>query len=287
MRLDERGRQLWLRWINMNRYLCLWRWIACAAIAVCCIGCGKDAQKGAPADDSTTQAAKADNRVAEPWIATPSTEWPQIVLTNDAEFNGHSSLQGASSFLIKTDDNRVLAATAAHLLGSAGGVEPAVPIDQLASRIQSWKMHPRTMPDVSVEITSTGVKGLERKNLDWLILSIKKIEQLPAYPLRLRKEPVGIGEPVYLIGCPYAEQDCKQKVYAGVVKERAYGDLCGYDLNSPVDIRGFSGAPILDANGYVVGVMMVWFEPKMAGDNFLEAGGQDAAFIYELVNAAN
>jgi hypothetical protein len=90
-----------------------------------------------------------------------------------------------------------------------------------------------------------------------------------------------------MAGCPYREQDCKQNVYTGEVTERAYRDLFRYSLLPAVDIRGFSGAPILDEKGYVVGVMMVWFEPKMAGDNFLEAGGQDAASIYELMNPAD
>ena len=187
----------------MNHFL--WLWIAFAVTAVCCAGCGRDPQKGAPAGDGPTQAAKADNRVAESWIAKPTTEWPQIVLTNEAEFKGHSSLQVASSFLIRTDDGRVLA-MAANLLGEAGGVEPPVPIDQLTSRIQSWKMHPRTVPDALIEVTSPGVKGLARENLDWLVLSIKEKEQLPAYPLRLRKDPVSVGETVFLIGCPYREQ---------------------------------------------------------------------------------
>jgi hypothetical protein len=269
----------------MNRYH--WRWIVVVGTIGCLVGCGKDAQKGTPTGDSGSQAAKSDDRVAESWISKPKTEWPQIVLTNDAEFKGHSSLSGASSFLIRTSDDRVLAATAAHLLGSAGGVEPPVPIDQLASRIQSWKMHPRTVPDALVEVTSPGVKGLGRENLDWLILSIKEQEQLPAHPLRLRKEPVAVGETVYLIGCPYSEQDCKQNVYTGVVTERAHGELFRYDLEPPVDIRGFSGAPIVDDKGYVVGVMMVWFDPKKAGDNFLEAGGQDAASVFELLSSKN
>ena len=55
----------------------------------------------------------------------------------------------------------------------------------------------------------------------------------------------------------------------------------------PVDIRGFSGAPIIDEKGYVVGVMTVWFDPKVSGDNFLEAGGEDIASIYDLVQRPN
>jgi S1-C subfamily serine protease len=189
--------------------------------------------------------------------------------------------------LIQTNDDRVLAATARHLIGSAGGVEPEIPLNQVTSRIQSWKMYPRTTPDDFVEITALGAQGIDDEDLDWLILSIKKADPLPAYPLKLRKEPVHIGETVFLIGCPYLERGCKQNVYTGIVTEREFGNRFRYNIEPAVDIRGFSGAPIIDEKGYVVGVMTVWFDPKMSGDNFLEAGGEDIASIYHLVQRAN
>ncbi|QDU58492.1 hypothetical protein Pan181_47290 [Aeoliella mucimassa] len=148
-------------------------------------------------------------------------------------------------------------------------------------------MFPRTMPDDYIEVHSLGVRGLDDEILDWLVLSIENADPLPGYPLKLRKEPVRIGETVYLIGCPYIEQDCKQNVYTGTITERAFGDRFRYDIEPPVDIRGFSGAPIIDEKGYVVGVMTVWFDPKMSGDEYLEAGGEDIASIYELVQRSN
>jgi hypothetical protein len=263
----------------------LLRWIGPVLMAVCCIGCGAHSHGGVPTAGQPV--AAVDNRVAEPWISKPTSEWPQIVLTNHAEFHGHSSLQGASSFLIKTDDDRVLAATARHLIGAAGGVEPEIPVNQLTAKIQSWKMYPRTVPDDFAEITGLGTHGLDDENLDWLILSIENADPLPAYPLKLRKAPVRVGEPVYLIGCPYCEGDCKQNVYRGTVTERAFGDRFRYDLEPAVDVRGFSGAPIIDEKGYAVCVMTVWFEPKMSGEKSLEAGGEDVASIYEMMQRAN
>jgi hypothetical protein len=256
-------------------------------IAVCCFGCGSDSHDSTSTVEPVPEEPKVDNRVAEPWVSKPKTEWPQIVLTNHARFTGHSPLRGASSFLIRTNDDRVLAATARHLIGSAGGVEPKIPVNQLTGKIQSWRMFPRTMPDDFVEITSLGVQGLDDEILDWLILSIRNADPLPAQPLRIRKEPVCVGGTVFLIGCPYIERSCQQNVYVGTVTERAFGDRFRYDIEPSVDIRGFSGAPILDEKGYAVGVMTVWFDPKMSGDNFLEAGGEDIASICELVQRRN
>src|SRR5689334_13666850 len=56
----------------------------------------------------------------EPWVSLPTAQWPQMVLTNQAAFKGHTPLEGASAFLIRTPDQRVLAATALHLLGTNG-----------------------------------------------------------------------------------------------------------------------------------------------------------------------
>jgi S1-C subfamily serine protease len=124
-----------------------------------------------------------------------------------------------------------------------------------------------------------------RASLDWLILAIKDTDRpLPATPLHLRSQPVQVGEKVYLVGCPYVEDSCKQNVYAGKVTARA-GNRFRYDIEPPVDIRGFSGAPVIDQNGHVVGAMTVWFQPKRQGDRFLEAGGEDAASVYQVVEA--
>ena len=87
---------------------------------------------------------------------------------------------------------------------------------------------------------------------------------------------------VYLIGCPYVEATCKQNVYVGKVTMRAQ-DRFRYDIDPPVDLRGFSGAPVIDRNGHVVGVTTVWFKPKMQGEKYLEAGGEDAASVYPLI----
>src|SRR5262245_23162702 len=89
--------------------------------------------------------------VREPWAGKPTAEWPQILLTNAAAFTANRSLHGASAFLIR-DERGVFAVTARHLLGSAGGVTPTIPVQGLKDALRSWKLHPRTLPEKSVEI---------------------------------------------------------------------------------------------------------------------------------------
>lgn len=162
-------------------------------------------------------------------------------------------------------------------------MEPEISITNLNNVIKSWQISPRTLPDDFVRLEKVGASGLEDPNLDWLFLTIQQPDkELPATPLALRSRPVKVGDQVYLVGCPYSESNCRQNVYLGKVTARQ-GDRFRYDIDPPVDLRGFSGAPILDANGHVVGVMTVWFDPKRKDDKYLEAGGEDAASIYSLV----
>src|SRR5258707_1147003 len=111
-----------------------------ALFVACCLGCGANSRNVSLPKNQPPAAPEVDTRIAEEWISKPQSDWPQIVLTNQAEFNGHTPLVGASGFLIRTENGRVLAATAAHLIGNAGGVEPKIPMNQLTPRIRSWKL---------------------------------------------------------------------------------------------------------------------------------------------------
>jgi ribosomal protein L7/L12 len=246
------------------------------ALASGIAGCGQDR------DGQTPVKRETSTEPPETWM-TANKSWPQIVLTNEASFRGHSPLHGASSFLVSSRNGRIFAATAKHLIGENGGVEPEVSLDELDSVLQQWRMFPRTRPTESIDIEALGLRGLESPRCDWLVLKLKQGgKKLPSQPLHFRRDPVTVGERVYLLGCPYAEEYCTQNVYRGKVTARV-NDRFRYDLNPPVELRGFSGAPIVDEKGLLVGVMTVWFEPKVRGETYLEGGGEDASVIYSLI----
>lgn len=217
---------------------------------------------------------KAESLPPEPWAASPHDQWPQIVLTNVATFKGHTPLNGASGFLIRSSTGVILAATARHLLGENGGVEPEVTLAELDSSFESWVMHPRTKEEHFIRLLGSASLTASPRDNDWLLLRVEGTPTV-AEPLRIRQNPVKVGERVHLVGVSYAEPTVAQKVYTGAVTARS-GDRFRYDITPHVDIRGFSGAPILDDAGSLVGVMTVWFHPRMAGDLWTEAGGEDA-----------
>jgi len=243
--------------------------------------------KGGPAPKAASTQATSTDR-GEPWIPKPVSEWPQLVLTNQAKFQGHTPLVGASSFLIKNEKGQVFAATARHLIREAGDVDPPLTAGELDKALLQWVVYPRTKPAEAIELGRVAVPDLDAKGRDWIVMTLKNpAAKLPSYALTLRKDPVRVGEAVYMIGCPYSEPRSVQNVYKGKVTERFVGDYWRFDIEPFVELSGFSGAPILDTQGRVVGVVTIAYDdPKMDGKKWREAGGEDVGSVFEAVQAA-
>lgn len=224
---------------------------------------------------------------AEAWAGKPFAQGPQIVLTNEAVFQGHTSLQGASCFLIQSKRGKVFLATARHLLGPAGGVEPTVRVDRLDNVLRSWRVFPRTQPEKATQVEQVALPNLDANDRDWLILNVAGSSgSLPAKPLRLRQRPVTEGETVFMVGCSYADSNATQNVYKGIITKRYYKDYWRFDIHPSVELPGFSGAPILDKDGLVVGLVTVYFDdPKKQGEKWLESGGEDVGSLIEAIES--
>jgi Trypsin-like peptidase domain len=184
-------------------------------------------------------------------------------------------------------DNRTLLATALHLIGEDGGVEPKVPLASFDSQLISWSASVRTRATPNVRAISLAMSSTNESDAsDWLLLNTAALGagQLPATPLRLRDVPVGLGERISLVGCEYKVEACTQGVISGRVTGRS-GRSFRYELDQPTELRGFSGAPIVDVAGRVVGVMSLWFTPFQIGESQLEGGGKDASVALSLVGS--
>ena len=58
------------------------------------------------------------------WAATPTNQWPALVLLQKAGFEHHSSMEAGVACLVRLPSSNIVALTAGHLLGRAGGVNP-------------------------------------------------------------------------------------------------------------------------------------------------------------------
>jgi hypothetical protein len=209
---------------------------------------------------STKEAATLPATGKEAWISKPAAQWPQIHLKNEVKLTGNRSMNGASASLIKLDDGRLLAVTARHLIGPDGGIDPAIPLAQLDSSIQSWILSTYAAAQPQIRLGKLATK-LEDEGLhDCLIFNAAEIGKLPGLALRPRTEPLKEGDKLYLLGCPYDQTPYRQNAYGGSVigiNEGGKNDgTIDFKLEAQVVTRGFSGAPVIDENGHFAGIFL-------------------------------
>lgn len=198
----------------------------------------------------------------EKWIDYPREQWPQVALTNHVQFkNGdryvHPSFEYAATGFLIDNGKDTMAATAKHVLWIAKNAKSKTV--QVNTELKQWVMKPkgnatdsvvinRLLNEDSTEILEgRGSMILER---DWIVFSIKNASP-GIYPLKPRYTPVLPGEKVYMLSCAYKDSVCK--TYEGrVLKKLGMDIVIGFDMKEP--LPGSSGSPIVDANGYLIGI---------------------------------
>lgn len=197
------------------------------------------------------------------WINQPMKEWPTIAMINEVWYeNGdryvHESFQyGGTGFLIDTGTD-TLAATAKHILWIAQpkGLKQV----QINDQLEKWWMHPKedTTRGVWVDqlLNQDSLEFLQGPSSsigerDWLVFSLKHVKG-PIQPLKPRYTKVKAGEQLYFVGYPYAHDTC---VTVSAKALKADGNRIVFTKEIEGFIGGASGSPIIDANGYLVGVL--------------------------------
>jgi hypothetical protein len=89
---------------------------------------------------------------------------------------------------------------------------------------------------------------------DWLLFTLRETTDA-VRPLRPRGTPLEKGETVYAIGWRYPDEGL-QRVHRGRFVRMDKGSvLVSIDALKDNTIPGLSGAPVIDAKGYVIGLM--------------------------------
>jgi Trypsin-like peptidase domain len=220
---------------------------------------------------------------SEPWMKLPFNQAPQILLTNEANFNGHTSMEGASSFLVQVDwdkeNKKIYAVTAKHLIGEDGGVSPEIKPINFNGVLKKWIMYPRTNENEFVVIEKLLDEKQSDPKIDILIFAIKN-NSTKIYPLKMTPRGIPLfkeNETAFIIGCPYKQKDCKQNIYKGsyLGYDKDESKIVIQNVKPALDMSGFSGAPIVDKDGFVYavvygsekqknGTMTVWATPLVA-----------------------
>ena len=185
------------------------------------------------------------------WMAEPFAQSPQVLLTNAAAFTDGQRLDGASAFLVAGGTQRY-AVTAKHLLGEDGGIEPKKLPSQLNAELESWRLFARRQAPDTVQLGKL-LNVVDADSSDALVFSLQPAAS--AYQALIpRYDPPAKGEEVYLVGCPYAEPDCTQNRYPVRVVEASPTEYLLTKLDG-LDYQGFSGCPVVDQQGRVIGLL--------------------------------
>ncbi|MHC4305835.1 MAG: S1 family peptidase [Planctomycetota bacterium] len=192
------------------------------------------------------------------WMELPQEDWPKIAVVNQIDYtDGHHPVAGCG-FLLEVGDE-VLAATAKHVLTYFKSAE--MDSVDFQGTLRSWKMFPKDRPSevvvVGELINQDAEESLQRIacEKDWLVFTVERASK-EIQPLRFRTAPLQPDEPVYVLGWRYTDVDCPQIVYEGEYVRSEKGSV-QITVEKLIDntIPGLSGAPVIDARGYLIGMM--------------------------------
>ena len=194
----------------------------------------------------------------EPWVEKPVAEWPELVMTNSVEFADTTYSNIGNAFLVNTGSD-TLAITCKHIFMLFGAkTQNKV---YLYNNFNNWKIYPKGKYEKSVCLGELINKNSceeigafnTLKSRDWIIFKLNGTTEFT--PLKIRKRPVAEGEIVYAVGWAYKQFTKKPSL----VKMQVYKNVGVYfyvnTLTQNVDAAGRSGSPVIDKNGYLVGIV--------------------------------
>ena len=197
----------------------------------------------------------------ESWIRDPVSDWPDFALTNEICFRDTTFSNLANGFLVNTGANTI-AVSCKHIFMLFEKYLDLNSID-LGEDFISWKMYPKNKTDETV-----GLKRLintdpnepigqfnSLKVRDWIIMEINE-KNPEIYPLKIRHTPIKKSEIIYSVGWGMKQEDNSQPK---IIKLQCIKSLHEYTFTKTITEgvlpHGRSGSPVIDKNGYLVGIV--------------------------------
>ena len=204
---------------------------------------------------------KESNIVMEAWIEKPQSEWPNFALTNTISFTDTTFTEIANSFLVNTGID-TLGVSCKHLFMVFENQLGLKTID-LGENFKYWSLYPKNKPDQVVSIKKLINKNTDEhigqfntlKVRDWIIFEIDDNDS-SIYPLKIRYSPIKKNEVLYAVGWGNKQIDNSKPA---IQKLQCLDNLGDYyymiNLSPNIPPNGRSGSPVIDKNGYLVGII--------------------------------
>lgn len=178
----------------------------------------------------------------------------QILLTNDYQLDNSASF-GASAFLLKAKNEQTVLCTAKHLLGNDMGISPEIKTTQFNSALKFWNAFPRQYTLTDDTINALSIINEDLNSTDIILMNATGHKTSTIQPLIPRLSKVNVGEKLELIGCEYADMECYQNSYEATMFTSNDEGMYIIKPKKSINFSGFSGAPVIDKNGYAIGVL--------------------------------
>ncbi len=197
----------------------------------------------------------------EPWIDQPVAQWPDFALTNRIRFTDTTYTDLANAFLVDTGKDTI-GVSCKHWFMVFASHQGLSSID-LGKNFIDWKFYPQNKPEHFVLIKRLINRDDNEpigqfntlKVRDWIIFELQK-KSRDIYPLKIRYTPVKQNEIVYAVGWGIKKP---KSDYPAVAKLQCYKQMGNYfyvdTIESDGHPEGTSGSPVIDQNGYLVGIV--------------------------------
>lgn len=191
---------------------------------------------------------------------TSTKTFDDIALVNKIEFNDAELNQSrfGCGFLLEYK-NETFAVTAKHLLQV---IKPKkMKVLSFDNYIKSWSLYvldkENKLLTTETLLNTNNSESLEEKSSyvnDWLVFSVKNNNSNTKI-LKIRKTPLSAGEKLYAVGWTRTMENGSQRVYEFEYYKTINNRMLLKDVAVPDKFGGLSGAPVVDENGELVGIV--------------------------------
>ena len=193
------------------------------------------------------------------WACSATTAATQLSGINDVEFIGTEPQSHLGNGFVIEYEGQHFGVTAKHvlLMASKSGLKNT----DINIRLKSWALKPNKNETAQIRFGEV-INGDAQETLDERVLLedvlVFEVEQIGSFrPIRLAKTPAQPGDKVRTVGCSYQRaKECVQDEYVGqVVGRRGPNLLIDLGAHLPNTLFGLSGAPVMNAQGELVGIV--------------------------------